>query len=40
MRGSAVVLLPHSPIAKSEIETRGVDVHSMMVCVETLNWEV
>ena len=27
-------------MAKSEMDTRGVFVHSMIVCDETLNWEV
>ena len=40
IRGSAVVRLPHSPIAKLEMETRGTPVHSMMVWSVTLNWEV
>ena len=36
MRGSAVVRVPHSPIAQLEIDTSGTPVHSMMVWDATL----
>jgi hypothetical protein len=39
-RGSAVVRMPHSPIAKLEIDSSGTPVHSMIVWVDTLNWDV